>query len=95
MPILAILKLTALQGRRRSSVIENCTCHCQNYKCCDPITFIWYGFVLTQAVKHLVYMEIAVRKDVQLTAETMSVTYRKELVLNVLQDGWTQLVTQV
>ena len=51
--------------------------------------------VFTQAVEHLVYMEIAVRNDVQLTAETMCVTYRKELVMDVLQDGYTQLVTQV
>ena len=40
-------------------------------------------------------MEIAVRNDVQLTAETMCVTYRKELVMNVIQGGLTQLVTQV
>ena len=48
-----------------------------------------------QAVKHLVYMGLTVRNDVQLTAETMCVTYRKELVLDVCQDGWTQLVTHV
>ena len=48
-----------------------------------------------QVVKHLVYMGLTVRNDVQLTAETMCVTYRKELVLDVYQDGWTQLVTQV
>ena len=49
----------------------------------------------TQAVNHLVYMGITVRNSVLLTAETMCVTYRKELVLDVLQDGWTQRVTQV
>ena len=48
-----------------------------------------------QVVKHLVYMGLTVRNDVQLTAETICVTYRKELVLDVYQDGWTQLVTQV
>ena len=48
-----------------------------------------------QVVKHLVYMGLTVRNDVQLTAETIYVTYRKELVLDVYQDGWTQLVTQV
>ena len=51
--------------------------------------------VFTQAAKHLVYMGIAVRNYVQLTAEIMCVTYRKELVMDVLQDGQTQLVTQV
>ena len=48
-----------------------------------------------QVVKHLVYMGLTVRNDVQLTAETICVTYRKELALDVYQDGWTQLVTQV
>ena len=40
-------------------------------------------------------MKIAVRNDVQLTAETMFVTYRKELVMGVLQGGLTHFVTQV
>lgn len=43
--------------------------------------------VSIQAVKHLVCTGIAVRNDVLLTAETMCVTYRKEIVLDVLQDG--------
>ena len=40
-------------------------------------------------------MVIIVKNDVHLTAKTMSVTYRKELVLDVNQDGMGQLVTQV
>ena len=40
-------------------------------------------------------MEIAVRNDVQLTAETMCVTYRKELVLDVNQDGRAEHATHV
>ena len=40
-------------------------------------------------------MGIAVRNYVQQTVETMCVTYRKELVMDVIQDGQTQLVTQV
>ena len=47
---------------------------------------------LLQAVKPLEYMGIAVKNDVQRTAETMSVTYREELVLDVNQDGRAQLV---
>ena len=51
--------------------------------------------VFTQDVKHLVYMGIAVRKFVQQTVKTMSVMYRKELVLDVLPGGWTQFVSEV
>ena len=53
------------------------------------------NFVFTQAVKNLAYMGRTVRNYAQLTAETTCVTYRKELVFNVIQDGWTQLVIQV
>ena len=41
------------------------------------------------------YMEIAVKNDVQQTAETMSVIYKTECVLDVNQDGWAQHVAQV
>ena len=54
-----------------------------------------YNYIFTQAVKHLVYMGKTVRNYVQQTAETMYVTYRKEIVMDVLQGGRTQLVTQV
>ena len=48
-----------------------------------------------QAVKPLEYMGITVKNDVQRTAETMCVTYREELVLDVNQDGRAQLVLHV
>ena len=64
-------------------------------KCCDPNSLIWNRFAFTQAVKHLVYMGIDVRNDVLLTVETMCVTYRSWPVMDVLQGGLTQLVTQV
>lgn len=51
--------------------------------------------VFTQAVRHLACMGIVARNYVQQTAETMFVTYKKEIVLDVNQDGWTQLVIQV
>ena len=51
--------------------------------------------LLTQAVKHLVYMEITARKCVHLTAETVYVTFKMERVLNVLQDGLVPPVIQV
>ena len=50
---------------------------------------------LFQAAKTLEYMGITVKKNVQLTAETKYVTYRREHALDVNQDGQTQLVTQV
>lgn len=40
-------------------------------------------------------MEITVNNDVQLTAKKMSVTYKRELVLDVHQDGRAQIVTHV
>ena len=40
-------------------------------------------------------MGMTVINNVQLTAETMSVTYRRELVLDVNQDGQAQLVSHV
>ena len=40
-------------------------------------------------------MEITVNNDVQLTAKTMSVTYRRERVLVVNQDGRAQFVIHV
>lgn len=41
----------------------------------------------------MVYMGIAVRNNVLLTAETMSVIYKKAHALDVLQDGWAHIVT--
>ena len=49
----------------------------------------------TQAVKPLVYIGITVRKGVQLIVETMCVIYRRGPAMDVLQDGLTQLVTEV
>lgn len=40
-------------------------------------------------------MEIAVKNYVHQTAATMSVTYRREIVSDVSQDGGAQHVTQV
>ena len=54
-----------------------------------------YLICLFQAVKPLEYMEIIVNSHVQLTAKTMSVTYRMERVLDVRQDGRAHFVTQV
>ena len=42
---------------------------------------------LFQAVKLLECMGMDVKNDVQLTAKTMSVTYKWERVLDVLRDG--------
>ena len=50
---------------------------------------------LFQAVKPLEYTGIAVMNDVKHTAETMYATYRRELVLDVNQDGRAQFVIQV
>ena len=50
---------------------------------------------LLQAVKPLVYTGIVVKYDVQLTARTAFVTYRRDTVLDVPQDGRAQLVTHV
>lgn len=40
-------------------------------------------------------MGIAVRNDAHQTAETMSVTYKEELVLDVNQDGRAEHATHV
>ena len=50
---------------------------------------------LFQAVQPMEYMGIAVKNYVQPTAETMSVTYRRERVLDVNQDGRAQIVWHV
>ena len=46
-------------------------------------------------VRRLEYTGIAVMNDVKHTAETMYATYRRELVLDVNQDGRAQFVIQV
>ena len=48
-----------------------------------------------KVVKLLESTDIAVKNDVLQTAETMSVTYRRERVFDVRQDGKAQLVAQV